>query len=84
MSSNIVTDKPVQAFENPTQATADFVWRTVIIGIVVVLVGSFLAIALSALLKIDGSFTQVLLTIFTSVITFVGGLLIKSPVQQGN
>ena len=84
MSNDVVADKPVQTFVNPTQATADFIWRIVITAIAVVLVGSFLAIALSALLKVDSSFTQILLTIFTSVITFVGGLLIKSPVQQGN
>ena len=84
MSNDIAVDKPVPAIANPTQATADFIWRMVITGIVVVLVGSFLAIALSAVLKVDSSFTQILLTIFTSVITFVGGLLIKSPVQQGN
>ena len=77
--------QPRQEFVNPTQPTADYVWKVIITAVVVVLVGSFLAIAVSIFLKIDNSLIQVLLTVFTSLMTFVGGLLIKSPVQpSGN
>ena len=82
MSQQPITDHARQDFVNPTQATTDYVWKIIISAIGVVLVGSFLAIAIAVFLKVDTGLIQILLTVFTSMVTFVGGLLIKSPVQQ--
>ena len=53
MSQPSVTDHMRQDFVNPTQGTADYVWKIIITAIGVILVGSFLAIAIAVFLKAD-------------------------------
>jgi hypothetical protein len=61
----------------PSQGTADRIWLLVVVGFIIVFVGSFLAMAVYFFYdkKVD-----TLLTVFTTSAAFLAGLLAPSPV----
>ncbi len=66
----------------PDQIITDKIWLIVIIAFAVVLVGSFLTLAVSTFLSINPVNLQILLTIFTTVTGFLAGLFTTSPFQS--
>jgi hypothetical protein len=69
----------------PSDTMRDQLWKIVIWSFAVVLVGSFVTLALSVFLTIPQGATspQIILTVFTSVVGFLAGLFAPSPVAKG-
>jgi hypothetical protein len=68
----------------PSRAVRDRIWTIVISAFAVVLVGSFLTLALPVIRgagqgAVDQTTSQIVLTVFTSVVGFLGGLFAPSP-----
>jgi hypothetical protein len=75
----------VPSTRSPLYATTHFIWLIIIVSFALVLVGSFLSLALGILLlhqTIADAELQILLTIFTAVVGFFAGLLSPSPTQS--
>ncbi len=66
---------------SPSQRVANNIWMIVVGAFALVLVGAFAAIAGSIYL---GKSVDTLLTVFTTVAAFLGGLLVPSPVAGGS
>lgn len=62
-----------------SQDATDFVWKAVISGAVIVFVISAMGIVIAAFI---GSNVAPLITVFTAVVAFLGGLLAPSPIQS--
>jgi hypothetical protein len=70
----------VQHIAPPTHITANYIWLIVISAFSIVLVGSFLTLAVSVFVAgTDGTTGQVILTMFTSVVGFLAGIFVPSP-----
>jgi hypothetical protein len=66
----------------PDSAVTDRIWLIVILAFAVVLVGSFLTLAVSTFLTSKNEVDlQIILTIFTTVTGFLAGLFTTSPAQ---
>jgi len=65
----------------PSRRVANTIWLIVVGAFALVLVGAFAAIAGSVYL---GKEVDTLLTVFTTVAAFLGGLLVPSPVAGGS
>lgn len=71
----------------PAQAAADRIWRIIVTSFAIVLVGSFLALALVATGTVGYLFGKtgtddVMLTVFTTAAGFLAGLLSPSPLAD--
>jgi hypothetical protein len=78
---NIVTSS--FHLEPPEGKVRDIIWLIVICGFVFVLVLSFLAIAFTVIyFPKEESARQIILTIFTSAVGFLAGLMAPSPVSK--
>lgn len=64
----------------PDQLTADKLWYLIVSAMVFILIGTFLALTASIFLKIQN---DLLLTIFTSALTFLAGLVTPTPLGKG-
>ena len=62
-----------------TQEATDFVWKVIVSGAVIVFVGSAVGIVAAAFVGVN---IAPLITVFTAVVAFLGGLLAPSPVQS--
>ena len=74
----------VRTVAGPDQATSDFIWQAVVVTFCAIAFGAAATIALIALgahLFGNGTSPQIMLTVFTSVVTFLAGLFTPSPVQ---
>jgi hypothetical protein len=66
----------------PGQKTSDTLWLIVIITLALILLGSFLTLAVSVFVSLptsDGR--QIIVTIFTTITSFLAGLFVTSPLQ---
>jgi hypothetical protein len=70
------------SLDKPTQTVNDRIWLIMIVGFVIVLVGSFLAVASAVLFK-PGT-ADSLLTVFTTVAGILAALLAPSPIKTGS
>jgi eukaryotic-like serine/threonine-protein kinase len=62
-----------------SQQATDFIWKVVVLGVVIVFVGSAVGVTLAVFV---GANVAPLITVFTAVIALLGGLLAPSPVQN--
>src|SRR5947199_10153179 len=83
VNETIQTDfKTVGHLPAPASDVTDKIWLIVIIAFAVVLVGSFLTLAVSTFLVSKNEVDlQIILTIFTTVTGFLAGLFTTSPFQ---
>lgn len=64
----------------PRRSTADMLWVVVVVAFSIVLVGSFVTIALSVFVGArDSATVQTVLSLFTAVVGFLAGLFAPSP-----
>lgn len=72
-------------FPRPTPGMRDLLWLVVVSAFAIVLVGSFVTLAIGVLSAPTGSSVkqEIVLTMFTSVIGFLAGLFVPSPGQNG-
>lgn len=84
-----VQKEVVQGLINPVGGGAspqirDWLWLIIISGFAIVLVGSFLTLAISVFVASPERSTsaQMILTVFTAVVGFLAGLFAPSPVNQ--
>jgi hypothetical protein len=71
------------AFPDPGEKVRDVIWLVVILAFSLVLVGSFLTIAIAlfrGVPKDSGATPELVLSMFTSVVGFLAGLFVQSPV----
>jgi len=67
----------------PSQGIRDYLWLIVVAAFALVLVGSFLTLAVGVFAPAEGKVTpELILTMFTSVIGFLAGLFVPSPVAN--
>ncbi len=66
--------------QNPDSATVNFIWKIIVIAFVIVLLVAAAGLAYNALAQT--SVAQVLITIFTTAVGFLAGLLAPSPAQN--
>ncbi len=68
----------------PSSRVSDRIWQIVIWTFAIVLVGSFLTLASSVFVTPaqGGTSTQTILTVFTTVVGFLSGLFVPSPVAN--
>lgn len=62
-----------------SQKATDFIWQVVVTGAVIVFVGSAIGVGIAVFVGVN---VAPLITVFTAVIAFLGGLLAPSPVQN--
>jgi hypothetical protein len=82
MDRMVVADGPL-ADEKIDRRTANLLWTVVVCAFAVVLVGSFIALAASVF--VPGAMetrAQMIMTLFTTVVGFLGGLFMPSPVEK--
>ena len=74
------------AIGTPTQRARDRLWLIVVTAFAVVLVGGFVTLALGVFLTPaqNGVKPELILTTFTSVVGFLAGLFVPSPVSRND
>lgn len=73
----------IAGLSNPSDKVRDGLWLIVIWGFAIVMVGSFLTLAISVFtVSNDNTLPQVVLTVFTTVVGFLSGLFAPSPVTK--
>ncbi len=70
----------------PSEHTRDVLWKIVVVSFAFILAGAFLTLALGVFFEAKGKVNpELILTMFTSVIGFLAGLFVPSPVgNRGN
>jgi hypothetical protein len=69
----------------PRSKANDTLWLIIVVAFAIVLVGSFVAIALSAFIPpVGATAVQTILTLFTTAGALLAGLLAPSPIQKGS
>jgi uncharacterized membrane protein YozB (DUF420 family) len=71
---------------SPGQKASDTLWLIVVFSFAIVLVGAFLCLAIGVLVfnkSAADAELQILLTVFTSAVAFLAGLLTPGPVHSG-
>ncbi len=86
-TAQVQTHTAQQALEPPLSPPDDnttrYLWVIVVVAFAIVLVGSFLTLAMSVFLPHTEATLQMMLTVFTSVVGFLGGLFTPSPISSG-
>lgn len=78
--SAIGTSPPIGG---PSEQIRDKLWMTVIVAFAFVLAGTFTTLALGVFIKAEGKVTpELILTMFTSVVGFLAGLFVPSPIAS--
>jgi hypothetical protein len=70
---------------SPGQKASDNLWFIVVLGLVIVLVGAFLSLAIGVLVLSKSAANaelQILLTVFASAVAFLAGLLTPGPAHS--
>ncbi len=69
---------------NPNPWITNYIWTVITTGFVLILIAAFLAIGWAVLFHLPNPPlpAETLLTIFTTILGFLGGILVPSPVQQ--
>lgn len=68
----------------PSDHTRDYLWLIVVIAFAIVLVGAFLTLAIGVFINASGKVKpELILTMFTSVVGFLAGLFVPSPMTRG-
>ena len=71
------------AMPPPTDGARDRLWLIVVCAFAIVLVGSFTALAVGVFVPASGKVTpELILTMFTSVVGFLAGLFVPSPIAN--
>jgi hypothetical protein len=79
-------DRGANGWRSPDRKTSDTLWLIIVVSFAIVLVGTFLSLAIGVLIlgKSDANAElQILLTMFTAVVAFLAGLLIPGPTSAG-
>jgi hypothetical protein len=75
----------VTAVGKPSMKMRDKLWLIVVIAFAIVLIGSFATLAFGVFVNAQGKVTpELILTMFTSVVGFLAGLFVPSPLQNSN
>jgi hypothetical protein len=76
----------IVALGTPSSLVRDDLWKIVIYAFSIILVGSFVTLALNVFWApvSGGTSGQVILTMFTSAVGFLAGLFVPSPARQPN
>lgn len=72
---------------SPGQKASDTLWLIVVLSFAMVLVGAFLSLAIGVLVfnkSAADAELQILLTVFTSAVAFLAGLLTPGPVHSSS
>lgn len=72
---------------SPGQAASDTLWLIVVCSFAIVLVGAFLSLAIGVLVlkkSAADAELQILLTVFTSAVAFLAGLLTPGPAHSSS
>lgn len=72
---------------SPGQKASDTLWFIVVLSFALVLVGAFLSLAIGVLVlkkSAADAELQILLTVFTSAVAFLAGLLTPNPVHSNS
>ena len=73
------------AMAPPTPRVRDKLWLIVVAGFAFVLTGSFITLAVGVFVPAAGKVTpELVLTMFTSVVGFLAGLFVPSPINNNN
>lgn len=68
----------------PPNTMRKWLWLIVVVAFSIVLVGSFAKLAIAVFRPdVEAASTQIILTVFTSVVGFLAGLFAPSPVASG-
>ena len=68
----------------PGQAVADKLWLMIVASFALVMIGSFMSLAIPVLMQSPKQPEQILLTVFTTVAAFLTGILTPSPVSRNS
>jgi hypothetical protein len=82
----VVEQASAGLIKSPDGKTSDTLWLIIVVSFAIVLVGTFLSLAIGVLIlgKSDANAElQILLTMFTGVVAFLAGLLTPSPTRAG-
>jgi hypothetical protein len=71
----------LSAIGGPSASIRDQLWLIVVIAFGLVLVGSFLTLAVGVFYK-EKTSPELILTMFTSVVGFLAGLFVPSPIAN--
>jgi uncharacterized membrane protein YozB (DUF420 family) len=81
-----VVEKASAGLRPPDRKTSDTLWLIIIYSFAIVLVGTFVSLAIGVLVlgkSAANSELQILLTMFTGVVAFLAGLLTQGPTRTG-
>jgi nucleoside recognition membrane protein YjiH len=74
-----------ETFGPPSRSTRDILWLIVVVAFAIVMVGSFLTMAISAFYpSTSATGIQIVLTTFSSVVSFLAGLFTPNPMDSRN
>src|SRR5947209_19783071 len=68
-------------FAKPTRHVSDLIWIMIVMGFVIVLIGSFLVLAATLVVFKGSVHADAMVGIFTTVVGFLAGLVTPSPGQ---
>jgi ABC-type phosphate transport system permease subunit len=75
-------DNTVVGDTRPTQNIINYIWGSIISGILLVFIASGLGILVSIFIGKDANAIQPLITLFTATLGFLAGVLTPSPVRN--
>ncbi len=74
-----------ETFGPPSRSTRDILWLVVVVSFAIVMVGSFATMAISAFYpSTNATGIQIVLTTFSSVVSFLAGLFTPNPMDSRN
>jgi hypothetical protein len=82
----VVEQASAGSIGSPDGKTSDTLWLIIVLSFAIVLVGTFVSLAIGVLVLGKSSANaelQILLTMFTGVVAFLAGLLTPSPTRAG-
>jgi hypothetical protein len=75
----------LETFGPPSRTTRDTLWLIVVVAFAIVMVGSFVTMAISAFYpSTNATGIQIVLTTFSSVVSFLAGLFTPNPMESRN
>ena len=82
---NNAVESAASAVGKPSVRMRDKLWLIVVIAFAIVLIGSFTTLAFGVFVNAQGKVSaELILTMFTSVVGFLAGLFVPSPMQGNN
>lgn len=70
------------AIPPPTGSEVNWLWKALVVGLIVILLGALAGVVFAVLDANDSTSPDVIVTLFTAVLTGLIGLFVRSPVQS--